>query len=100
MHSRWYNKKSFHIQVQLQACIERGTCQALHGVVVGTSRVECRCQTSDQSNLATACDRAEEQIWVRYLLLNQSFASTRDAEQLFCLFALIQLDTFTLHTRQ
>ena len=67
------------------------TCQALHGVVVGTSRDECRCQMSDQSNLATACDRAEEKIWVGYLLLNPSFILTYAEEGLFFGLATIAL---------
>ena len=70
-----YEKKSFDSRVH--------TCQALHGVVVGISRDECRCQMSDQSNLATACDRAEEKIWVGYLLLNPSFILTYAEEGIF-----------------
>ena len=75
-------ERAFAIYIERQEILLK-TCRALRDAVVGTSTVECRCQRSDQSNLATACDRAEEKIWVGYLLLNPSFILTYAEEGLF-----------------
>ena len=43
---------------------KRRTCQAQPGAAAETSKDECRCRKSDQSSLATACARAEQDTFV------------------------------------